>query len=90
MKNNIKVVNVKCNWCANTIKKELSNLWIKNIEIWFTKNDSYLSRNISFYWDDDIVRKKLTELWYPKLWTKEANSIIKKAKSFISCAIWKV
>ena len=88
--NTIKVVNVKCGWCAKTVKKELEEIWIKNIEVWFTENDSSKERMISFEWDFDLVKEKLTSIWYPEIWTPEADSILKKAKSFVSCAIGKM
>lgn len=86
----IKVVNVKCSGCANTVKTELEKIWIKNIEVCFTENDSPDWRNIKFDWDFDKVKEKLTNLWYPELWTPEAESFLKKAKSFVSCAVWKI
>lgn len=86
----IKVVNVKCWWCAKIVKKELELIWIKNIEVCFTKNDSSKKRLIKFSWDINIVREKLTNLGYPEVWSEEANSILKKAKSFVSCAVWKM
>lgn len=88
--NTIYVVNVKCESCANTIKKELSNIWISDIEIWFWENDSRFKRKLSFNWSYDFAKEKLNFLWYPEVWTKEAESILKKAKSFISCAKWKI
>jgi copper chaperone CopZ len=87
---NIKVVNVKCSWCANTVKIELEKIWIKNINIWFSENDSAKSRNIEFEWDFDLVKEKLTNLGYPEVWSTEAKSFLKKAKSFISCASGKM
>ena len=88
--NTIKVVNVKCGWCAKTVKKELEKIWIKNIEVWFTENDSSKERMINFEWDFNQVKEKLTRIWYPEVWSPEANSILKKAKSFVSCAVGKM
>lgn len=51
----IKVVNVKCGGCANTIKKELEKIWIKNIEVWFSESDSRESREIKFDRDLNLV-----------------------------------
>ena len=86
----IKVVNVKCWWCAKTVKNELEKLWINNIEVSFTKSDSAKSRLIKFDWDLKIVKNKMTNLGYPEVWSQEADSVLKKAKSFVSCAIWKI
>ncbi len=85
----IKVINIKCDGCVNTVKKELKDIWIKNIKILFTKNDSIKSRTIKFEWKFELVKKKLINLWYPEIKTKEANSFFKKTKSFISCIKWK-
>jgi copper chaperone CopZ len=86
----IKVVNIKCSGCASTVTKELEKVWVEDIEVCFSGNDSAKERTIKFKWDFKIVKEKLTSLWYPEIGSKEANSILKKAKSFVSCAIWKI
>lgn len=86
----IKVVNVKCGWCAKTVTNELEKNWITNIKVWFSKDDSALERSISFEWNYDLVKEKLSKLWYPEVGSEEAKSLLKKAKSFVSCAIWKM
>jgi len=90
MKNKIKVVNVKCSGCAKTVTSELEKIWIKDIEVWFTEKDSVNERVIKFEWDLEKAKIRLTELWYPEVWSDEANSLLKKAKSFVSCAVWKM
>ena len=86
----IKVVNVKCGGCANTVKTELEKLWVENIEVCFTENDSSENRTIKFDWDFDQVKEKLTKLGYPEVGSEEAKSFLKKAKSFVSCAVGKM
>ncbi len=86
----IQVVNVKCGGCANTVKTELEKLWITSIEVGFTDKDSVENRTISFDWDYDLVKEKLTSLWYPEVGSKEAKSILKKMRSFVSCYSWKM
>ena len=86
----IKVVNVKCGGCANTVQTELEKLWVENIEVCFTENDSSENRTIKFDWDFDQVKEKLTALWYPEVGSEEAKSFLKKAKSFVSCAVGKM
>ncbi len=88
--NTIQVVNVKCWGCAKTVIFELEELGITNIIVWFEKEDSVESRTIQFEWDSSVVKKKLRDLWYPEVWTKEAKSLLKKAKSFVSCAVGKM
>ncbi len=90
MLNEIYVVNVKCNGCANTIKRELENLGIKNVEVHFTKEDSPKKRRITFEWDYNVVKEALAKLWYPEYWTKEAKSLLKKTISFFSCSMGKL
>jgi len=86
----INVVNVKCSGCANTVKSELEKIWITKIEVCFWENDSAKERVIKFEWNLKIVKEKLTSLWYPEVGSIEAKSFLKKAKSFVSCAIWKM
>ena len=86
----IKVVNIKCSGCANTVTRELEKAWIKNIDISFWVNDSAVSRAISFEWDTEKVKKILNDLGYPEVWSKKAESFLKKGKSYLSCAIWKI
>ena len=86
----IEVVNVKCSGCANTVITELEKIGIKDIEVSFSENDSRDWRTIKFNGDFDEVKQKLTSLWYPEVWSIEAESLLKKAKSFVSCAIGKI
>ena len=88
--NEIYVVNVKCGWCSNTLTKELEKIWVTEIKVWFESTDSSISRKLSFHWNKKIVLERLLSLWYPEVWTEESKSILKKAKSFVSCAIWKI
>lgn len=90
MKQNLEIVNVKCQWCANTITKTLQEKGIADIELSFTLEDSSVKRKIYFTWDVQLVRNTLKQLWYPEYGSKEAESLLKKAKSFVSCALWKV
>ncbi len=88
--NTIQVVNVKCGWCAKTVTSQLEKIWITDIEVWFTENDSAESRTITFSWDESMVKQKLADLWYPEVWSEQAKSMLKKAKSFVSCAVGKM
>lgn len=83
MKTSIYIVNLKCGGCANSIKKGLLGLdgvtavsidldqSIVDVE---ARDDSVL----------DSVRKKLARMGYPQ--EGEANTLVHKAKSFVSCA----
>ena len=86
----IYVVNVKCNWCANTIKKELEKAWFKNIKVHFEENDSHLKRKITFEWDKQQALEILDKLGYPEHGTEKANNLLKKLKSYVSCGLGKI
>lgn len=82
----IQVINIKCGGCKNTITKELEILGVKNISI------DISTGIIQFEYEGDIsyIKQKLLSLGYPEMGSKEAESFLKKAKSYISCALWKI
>jgi len=87
MKTQIKIENLKCNGCASTIRngllkfKEIStvNIDIENsiVEIVYDSNEGDVEKYIA----------KLKALGYPQV---DDNSLISKAKSYVSCAIGRV
>ena len=83
----IKIQNLKCHGCANTIVTQLSKL--NDISEVTVNNDT---DEVSFNYNSDTDKlsaiKKLSDLGYPI--EGEANSLPKKAKSFVSCAIGRV
>jgi len=81
--NTIQVVNIKCGGCAKTITSELEKFWATDISI------NIASQKVSFEGDEKLVSNKLAHLGYPKAGTPEATSLLKKAKSFVSCALGK-
>jgi len=85
MKNNtIKIQNLKCHGCANTIITQLTKLeGISGV----TVNNDTDEVTLNFESDSQLVtvNKKLSELGYPLV--GENNSLPKKAKSFVSCAV---
>jgi len=76
---NLEVVNVKCGGCAKTITKALENLECTNITV------SHDTQKISF--ENGI--EKLESLGYPLKDSEAASSLLKKAKSYASCAVGK-
>ncbi|RUA07062.1 MAG: heavy metal transporter [Flavobacteriia bacterium] len=83
MKTTIEIVNLKCNGCVNTVKKGLLNLdGIDEVDVDLdnskvivpTKDEKIL----------ELVKEKLSKMGYPEV--HDANTIIHKAKSFVSCA----
>ena len=79
----VQVVNIKCWGCKKTISSELEKIWATNISI------DIESQKVSFQGDRDIVLQKLASIGYPEYRSKQAKSLLKKARSFISCAIGK-
>ncbi|EDP71647.1 Heavy metal transport/detoxification protein [Flavobacteriales bacterium ALC-1] len=84
MKNTLQIQNLKCSGCANTIITQLSKL--DGVSAVSVDNNT---DEVSFVYGSnselESVRKKLSDLGYPIL--GEANSLPKKAKSFVSCAV---
>lgn len=82
--NKIKIVNLKCGGCKKTIAKSLEKAGITQIMI----NEN--TGEVSFEGDKTKARKILEKLGYPEVGSKKARSILKKAKSYLSCARGKV
>ena len=86
MKTSIEVQNLKCGGCANTIKGKLSELEnISDIEINIEESEitfNHLNQSVV-----DEVRNKLSAIGYPSI--EDDNSVLSKAKSFVSCATGK-
>lgn len=79
----IEILNLKCGGCANSIKKGLEqidgvgavsvDLETSNVEV-ETTDETVL----------ETVKSKLSSMGYPEV--GDANTVIHKAKSFVSCA----
>ncbi len=82
----IQIENLKCHGCANTIIKELSE--IKGVDtVAVDVENSTVKVNTS----DTIlitIKEKLSKLGYPE--TGDANNLMHKAKSYVSCAIGRI
>ena len=84
MESTLKIQNLKCGGCANTIVTQLSKLvGISNVKV----NNDTDEVNFSYALESQLqsVKKKLSDLGYPM--EGDANPLPKKAKSFVSCAI---
>lgn len=79
--NTINVVNIKCGGCEKKITDTLEQKGLSNIAV------DVEHQKVSFDGDMDTARKALGEIGYPEAGTAEAESILKKAHSYISCAI---
>lgn len=81
MQNSIIVENIKCAGCMNSIKKALLDLnGVENVSI---DKDTETVNVEGSTLREEIVGK-LAQLGYPE---KGNNSLIHKAKSFVSCAV---
>lgn len=83
----IPIQNLKCGGCANTIISKLKKIpTITNVSV------SVESSSVSFdaLKREDIatVKSELKSIGYPSL--DEDNSVLSKAKSFVSCATGKL
>ena len=84
MKTTLPIQNLKCGGCANTIITRLSDLkYIQKVQVETAHN------SVSFEYADgnslEQAIKLLSKLGYPI--DGENNPLIKKATSFVSCAI---
>lgn len=87
MNTTLTIQNLKCGGCANTIINKLSALKnISNVEV--NVDTSEVSFEHSSNEEIILVNDKLASLGYPVEGDK--NSVVSKAKSFVSCAVGKM
>ena len=84
MNNTLKIQNLKCGGCANTIISRLSN--IDGIDTVTVNNET---DSVSVKYNNENTLNKavelLSKLGYPV--EGEQNPLSKKAKSYVSCAV---
>ncbi len=84
------VLHIKCEGCANTIKKALADKF-EDIEIDLSKEPRIVTVNIESQEDEKRLKEILRKLGYPlkidELGYLEEKTL--KAKSFLSCAVGK-
>ena len=87
MKVTLKIQNLKCSGCANTILNKISSIENINELIVDNENDTVL---FNYTTEEDLllVKNTLVKLGYPIV--GEKNALTTKAKSFVSCAIGRV
>ncbi len=76
----VTVVNIKCGGCEKTITSALTKAGLMNISIDIPK------QAVSFEGDERIAKRTLSDLGYPEADSPEADSTLKKGKSYMSCA----
>ncbi len=79
--NTVTVVNIKCGGCEKKIRSSLSKAGLAHITI------NIPEQKVTFEGDVAVARKVLARLGYPQAGSPEAQSIIKKGHSYLSCAI---
>ena len=82
----IQIENLKCGGCATTIKKGLLSLnAVKEVTV--DVENSIVSIILE---NDDLetIKEKLAKLGYPEVGDK--NTVLHKAKSFVSCAVGRI
>lgn len=80
----IEVENIKCSGCANSIQQGLSKIEkVEDINVDVETGIITVAGDA----DRDLIVNKLYQLGYPE---KGSNTILCKAKSFVSCAIGKM
>ncbi len=84
MRTTVEIQNLKCGGCENTIKTRLSSLGgISQVRV------DHEASSVSFaYVTEDQLEKALqtlSRLGYPVV--NNPNSLVKKAKSYVSCAV---
>lgn len=86
MEAKIQIENLKCGGCAATIKKGISNIeGVSDITIDIEKSlISIVSKSENL----DEIKNKLSKLGYPEVGDK--NTVLHKAKSFVSCAVGRI
>ena len=90
MRKSFEVLNIKCEGCANSIKKALSPSF-EYVEVDLSKEPRIVTVELRNSEDEELFKKSLRALGYP---LKEdilspMQEIGLKGKSFISCAVGK-
>ena len=84
METTLKIQNLKCGGCSNTIVTQLSKIkGISNVTVNNDTNEVQVNSETKTLLEK--VTKRLSDLGYPLV--GETNSFPKKAKSFVSCAV---
>jgi len=83
MNKKIEILNLKCGGCANSIRKGLESIdGINEVSVNLETSEVLVNTD-----DERVlleVKEKLAAMGYPEV--GDANTIIHKAKSFVSCA----
>jgi len=79
--NTVIVTNIKCGGCEKSILSSLQKAGLRNVSV------DLAEQKVSFEGDSEAAKKVLSKMGYPEAGSPEAKSLMKKAKSYVSCAI---
>ena len=83
MQTKIEILNLKCGGCANSIKKGLIGIdGLEDAQVNLETSEVTIEALNEKVIDE--VKSKLSSMGYPEI--GDANTIVHKAKSFVSCA----
>ena len=87
MNTTIEIQNLKCGGCANTITTKISDInGVSDVNVDVqTSTVSFTAQTEEIV---ELVKQKLSTIGYPAV--GEKNSVVSKAKSFVSCASGKM
>jgi len=91
MKKTYEVTNIRCEGCANTIKKALSEHFGNSVEVDLKVVPRKVTVELDNLSDEEIFITTLRKLGYPLIdEVSNVESAVMKGKSFVSCAIGKL
>jgi len=92
MKKTYEVANIRCEGCANTIKKALSEHFGNSVEVDLEVMPRKVTVELNNLLDEEVFITTLRKLGYPLIDDEISNveSAVMKGKSFVSCAIGKL
>ena len=83
MTTSIFIENLKCGGCAATIKKGMLGIdSVESVEVDMETSEVKVSHKKDVI---SLLKEKLSKLGYPE--TGDKNTVVHKAKSFVSCAV---
>ncbi len=83
MTTTIQIENLKCGGCAATIKKGILGIdSVEKVDVNVETSEVKVSHGKDVV---SMIKEKLSKLGYPE--TGDKNTVLHKAKSFVSCAV---
>ncbi|MGH1538237.1 MAG: heavy-metal-associated domain-containing protein [Gammaproteobacteria bacterium] len=92
MEYKLKVDNIKCSGCTNTIITKLREIdGVKDVHVNIVDKEVNVTTDSEIHADTrQLITKKLTKLGYPEIGTADSDRLTVKAASYVSCALGKV